>query len=145
MSRRTVMTARLTPPSLREGPRAVFVCLPESTITNGVNRVGAVLGRIIRPSDRLLYSGKGPALEPLIAFSERHGIFIDPLVAEPDAPDLIVVIVDPLADNTLAQYARALAVRGRSDLIIAELPDAQTQPRTTRPPATAVQTRKSAP
>lgn len=124
MTSRTVMAAWLRPASLRRGPRSVYICVPEGTSHKHQEQLETVLKEILRANDRLLYSSAdADSVDPIVAFAERHGLFADPIVGEGSAPDLIVIIVDPLRDNTAALQARTLATHGDSDLLIAELPD----------------------
>lgn len=125
MTSRTVMAAWLGPASLHRGPRSVYICVPEGTSQKHQKQLDTVLKEILRGGDRLLYASApvdGNA-DPVISFAERHGLFADPIVGEGSAPDLIVIIIDPLRDNTAALQARTLAAHGDSDLLIAELPD----------------------
>lgn len=122
MSNRTVMAGRIGPASLREGSRSVYICAPGKNGPDHQELINAVLEKVIRHSDRLLYINGNASADPVIAFAERYGLFTDQLMTNSSRPDLIVAIVDPLGDNAHATRARTLAKQKRSDLFITELP-----------------------
>lgn len=117
------MLARYAARGLRPGPRSVYICVPESANPRMGERVQQVLGSLIRGGDRLIYANRTAAVDPVIRFAERHGVMADPISGEQTAPDLILVLIDPLHDSASALEARALAPEGDSNLVIAELPD----------------------
>ncbi len=122
MSRRTVVTAWLKP-TPKSSTRSVYVCLPDSVSAADDDRVDRLLVGLLRPTDRVLYADERAPSLSVVSFAEKHGLFADPIGGEARAPDLIVVLIDPYGDNAGALEARALAVDGPSDLLIAELPD----------------------
>lgn len=117
------MAGQLGTASHRVGPRSVYVCLPDTTTADQHDRIHAVLEGTIRPSDRLLYPPAPNTADPVVNFATQHGNHADPIANEPLAPDLIVIVIDPLGDNESALQARALAARGHSDIFIAEIPE----------------------
>jgi hypothetical protein len=122
MTRRTVMAARFGPASLRSGPRSVYIHVPETTGPDHQDLIDAVLRKLIRYDDRLIYPDTSAGADPVIRFAERYGLFADPLAGESAQPDLTIDIVDPAGDNTLGSLARVLAEQQGADLIITELP-----------------------
>lgn len=127
MTSRTVMAAHVSPASLRSGGRSVYICapVPQHASAEYQARIDAVLGKFIRYEDHLLYpsrSGDTASADPVVAFAEQHGLFTYPMSGETSPPDLVIVIVDPLADNPLNVPARLLAMYQRADLIVTELP-----------------------
>lgn len=129
MTSRTVMAARMSASSLHDGPRSVYVCVPEGTGPKFQEQIDSVLEKFIRAGDRLLYTGADTELDdfpdPVAAFGAWRGLFADPIEAELTEPDLVIVIIDPLGDNThaLTSPARVMALYQRADLVITELPD----------------------
>lgn len=122
MPSRTVMIGRIGPATLRSGSRSVYVHVPESIGPNHQELVDAVLKKVVRYEDRLLYPDTIAGTAPVIAFAERHGLMIDPLSGENSPPDLIIDIVDPLADSSIPSLAQLLAEQQGADLIVTELP-----------------------
>ncbi|MFF2053836.1 hypothetical protein ACFVU2_19685 [Leifsonia sp. NPDC058194] len=122
MTSRTVMAAWLGPASQRSGPRRVFVCVPDTLRPYHEAQIATVLNEIIRSGDQLLTAGSDDS-DPIASFGALYGYPVTSVAAWPAPPDLIVIVLDPLADNTAALQARALAANGKSDLLIAELPD----------------------
>ncbi|MCI4659629.1 hypothetical protein [Cryobacterium zhongshanensis] len=127
MTSRTVMAARVSHASLRSGGRSVYICAPvaQATSPEYESRIDAVLAKLIRFDDRLLYpSQPGDTLsaDSVVAFGEKHGLFTYPMSGENSPPDLVIVIVDPLGGNPLSAAARLLAMYQRADLIVSELP-----------------------
>lgn len=116
------MAAWLGPASLRSGPRHVFVCVPDTIRPYHQAQIATVLTEVVRPGDQLLTAGSDDA-DPVASFGSLYGYPVTSVADWPAPPDLIVIVLDPLADNTAALEARALAANGESDLLIAELPD----------------------
>jgi hypothetical protein len=119
------MAAWLGPASLRRGPRSVYICVPDTLRPYHQAQIATVLADVVRLDDRLLTAGAlaSAGSDPVVAYAEQHGHAVSPIVGEHSAPDLIVIVLDPLGDNTAALQARALASGGDSDLLIAELPE----------------------
>lgn len=116
--------ARISPQSLRTD-RNVYVCVSTGTAESHQPRVDAVLLGLIRPGDRLLSAGlvSPGEVDPVRDYANRHGLVVAEIDEEPAAPDLIVIIIDPSADNTATLRARQLAASGPTDLFITELPE----------------------
>lgn len=123
MTKKTVMAAWLGPTSLREGPRSVYVCVPDGTLNDP--DLEAVLRDIVRATDRLLFSSEfhDADHDPVAAYAANRGLDARSIRDETLAPDLIVVVVHPFRDSASALRASALAAPGPFDLVIAELPD----------------------
>jgi hypothetical protein len=119
------MAAWLGPASLRSGPRTVYVCVPDALRPYHQAQIATVLTEIVREGDRLLTAETVTSAgdDPVAVFGSQNGHAVDLVTAESAAPDLIVIVLDPLGDNTAALQARSLAAHGDSDLVIAELPD----------------------
>jgi len=118
-----VMAARLGPTSQREGGRSVFVCAPLKKNPFDQAHIDSVLASVIRPGDRLVTADAtaGSQLDAVTAYGEAHGFAVSAITLETTSPDLIVLILDPLQDNTDILRARTLAVHGDSDIVLAEL------------------------
>jgi hypothetical protein len=99
--------------------------VPQAASAEYQVRINAVLGKFIGYDDRLLYPSRkedASSADSVVAFAEKHGLFTYPMSGESTPPDLVIVIVDPLADNPLNAPARLLAMYQRADLIVTELP-----------------------
>ncbi|MET0887247.1 MAG: hypothetical protein ABWX92_12420, partial [Mycetocola sp.] len=95
MTRRTVMAARIGPASLRSGPRSVYINVPENIGPDHQELVNAVLKKLIRYDDRLIYPDAVDRAAPVVAFAERYGLLADPLGGESTQPHLTIDIIDP--------------------------------------------------
>jgi hypothetical protein len=122
MTRRKVMAARLGPASRISGSRSVYVHVPDSIGPHHPELIDAVLKKVVRYEDRLLYPDTIAGAAPVITFAGHHGLYADPLSGETTAPDLVIEIVDPRADNSQSSLAALLAEQQSADLIITELP-----------------------
>ena len=117
------MAGQIRPATRPVHGRTVYVCLPASTEPAQHPRILAALEGVVRPSDRLLHHPHSNVAGPVIAYAHRHGHTASTIADTAEAPDLIVIIVDPLGDNSSALEARLLAARGASDIFITEMPD----------------------
>jgi hypothetical protein len=120
---RRVMAARLGPASLQSGRRNVLVYVPETAGESDQERIDSVLKKFLRDSDQLSYPGSDG--DRVISFGERYGLLTDSAELIGEDPNLVLVIIDPLADNlhALTSPARVMARYQRADFVITELPD----------------------
>jgi hypothetical protein len=99
------------------------------TVTEHQEIIDAVLRGIIRYNDRVLYTSTNTpdaraSAGSVVTFAIRHELFADPLPSQltKDLLGLVIVIIDPLGDNSLAEPAVELARQYNADLILSELP-----------------------
>lgn len=123
MTKRTVMAAWLGPASMRDGARSVYICVPVGVALAG--RLDDTLATIVRPADRVLFASDfaDADTDPVAEYAAAHGNESRSIRDEQEAPDLVVVILDPFADSASSLQATALLPRGPFDLVLAELPD----------------------